>query len=89
MSISFADDFADYGNLPDLSAVSIMRFRVIGDVSATAADNTFYLDNIIVGDAFIPCQGLSHDTDDNCYIDMVDFADFAAEWLHCGWAFCD
>ncbi len=39
-------DFSDYGTNPDVTRINLIRFRVNGDVSNTAASGTIYLDAV-------------------------------------------
>ena len=83
ISLAIPDDFADYGNPPDLTSIQMIRIQANGDGSSSVTNSTFYLDHMTLD---YPCLGLAHDTNNDCVVDLLDLADFLDEWLKCGWS---
>ena len=83
LTLSLSSDFAIYGDpLADMSSINLVRFRIIGDCSATATVDSFYVDQLT--SRAPQCSGLEHDTNGDCKVDYKDFAGFANEWLQTG-----
>jgi hypothetical protein len=84
VSLPFSS-FGVYGaDAFDFANINLIRFRVIGDASAVASTNTFYVDYMTGGSPKDNCN-LMFDSNGDCKINFVDFAAFALEWMSCGY----
>jgi len=86
LSLKIPDDFGvGAGGMPDLSDIWAVYFWSDGTLvvnpmgGAIETTGTFYIDQIVANICLA-----SHDSNGDCFIDFIDFADLGLQWMQTG-----